>query len=118
AAAAVGIMRPATPWHDVAPAAAVIARAQAEGTPVVHQGNSHNRFRFAGRLAVPLPELRGEELSQWACHHPDGLIVTYARARPAKVVPSVYEQPLRGRWLRIVRAKDYQAQTCEGRRRV
>ena len=43
-----GFMRAAQPWYDLSNAAAILASAQAQGRPIAHQGDSDDRFRFAG----------------------------------------------------------------------
>lgn len=110
---AVGILRPAQTWYDLAPAAALIAQAQAAGHPVAHQGKHHNRFRFAGRLTQPVLELDAAALADWSCQHPDGLVVTYSRQRSAwDAPPAVLAQRFRGQWLRVVQASSFAPPAC------
>jgi hypothetical protein len=108
-------MRAAQPWYDLSKAAAILAGAQAQGRPIAHQGDSDDRFRFAGRLNQPIDEIRKSAIATWSCGHPNGWVVLYYDGEPPQQTQGVvYQQKWRGgEWLRIVEATQLQSERCE-----
>ncbi|MGB0682123.1 MAG: hypothetical protein ACPGOV_05425 [Magnetovibrionaceae bacterium] len=89
-------------YYDLAPAAAIVAEAQAEGRPVAQFGKYHGQFHFAGRLTEPVGVVEIDwRIKEWAEANPNGLFVTYwdtGEADPAQLDP-VYSQPFRSDWI-------------------
>lgn len=104
AALHVAYVRPLASAWDVRPLAGAIARLQAQGTPIAHDGAYHGQYQFAGRLAAPLPELDDvEDARQWLAAHPDGRLIVYFRdAGALRDFDAIATQPFRGRWAAIV----------------
>ncbi|TCI09180.1 glycosyl transferase [Dyella soli] len=104
------------PAYDFAPVAALLAKAEARGQPVVNLESNDGQYTFLGRLTKPVIQLHGyDALKAWAIAHPDGLIITYPRQlTAADRQQAVYTQPFRGIWLAIWPAPAYaQAQQKE-----
>src|SRR5262249_16326865 len=83
---------------DTADAAAIIAKAEADGKLVANLGDYHGQYGFAGRLTVPLAVVSEDDVMAWAEAHPDGLIGTYPETMPSGTVRSpVFVHAYRGR---------------------
>lgn len=98
------------PAYDFAPAAALLAKAEAKGQPVPNLEANDGQFTFLGRLTRPITQFHGHDktLKDWAMAHPDGLIITYPqRLTAAEREQAVYTQPFRGVWLAIWPAAAY-----------
>ncbi|MCB1627591.1 MAG: glycosyltransferase family 39 protein [Xanthomonadales bacterium] len=63
------------PYFDLTPTADAIARAQADGRPVLYVGNYQGEFGFLGRLREPVLGLPPDEANDWIQAHPDALVV-------------------------------------------
>jgi 4-amino-4-deoxy-L-arabinose transferase-like glycosyltransferase len=109
--------------YDLAPASAFLAQADAAGHPIGNLGTEYNgQYHFAGRLMHPIARLNelpgaaaqnddddddaavhdGDSLDDFARHHPDGLVVTYAKHPPANAFRFArLIQPSRTSWLII-----------------
>jgi 4-amino-4-deoxy-L-arabinose transferase-like glycosyltransferase len=98
------------PAYDFAPAAALLAKAEAKGQPVANLETNDGQFTFLGRLTRPITQFHGHDktLKDWAMAHPDGLIITYPQQlTAAEREQAVYTQPFRGVWLAIWPAAAY-----------
>ncbi|WP_049620834.1 ArnT family glycosyltransferase [Frateuria defendens] len=104
--AKLAFMQALGPGYDVRPAAQRIARAQAAGVPLLHAGQQHGLYTFAGRLTRAIPSAHGQaQVATWAGAHPDGWVISsYPRYRYAAA--PLYAQPMLGRRLAIWRAGD------------
>jgi hypothetical protein len=108
--------------YDLTPAALFLAQADAAGRPIGNLGVSYNgQYHFAGRLMHPIAKIAlapgmtaqvdeddddvvhdGDSLADFASHHPDGLIVSYAKHPPANAFRYArLIQPSRTGWLMI-----------------
>jgi 4-amino-4-deoxy-L-arabinose transferase-like glycosyltransferase len=108
--------------YDLAPASAFLAQADAAGRPIGNLGVSYNgQYHFAGRLMHPIAKIKlapgmpdqvdddddnvvhdGDSLSDFATHHPDGVIISYAKHPPANAFRYArLIQPSRTGWLMI-----------------
>lgn len=108
--------------YDLAPASAFLGQADAAGRPIGNLGTEYNgQYHFAGRLMHPIARINvlpgmapapddddddvvhdGDSLDDFATHHPDGLIVSYARHPPAEAFRFArLIQPSRTGWLMI-----------------
>lgn len=95
---------------DLRPAAAVLARAQAEGRPIANVGRYEAQFHFLARLTRPLQEIDERDVSAWAAANPDGLVVRYpSQAHPEGETAAVLVQPFRSRWIEIWEARALRA---------
>ncbi len=98
------------PAYDFAPAAALLAKAEAKGQPVANLETNDGQYTFLGRLIRPITQFHGHDktLKDWALAHPNGLIITYPqRLTAAEREQAVYTQPFRGVWLAIWPAAAY-----------
>lgn len=93
------------PTLDLGPAAAFLARAEAEGRPVALLGDYEGQYHFAGRLTRPITDVNHTTALTWVAEHPDGLLITSHRGVHTGVAPA-YEGPYRGRRLAIWHARD------------
>ena len=91
------------PAFNLKPAAALLARAEAQDQPIANLESYDGQFHFLGRLTRRIEPLHdGPELQDWAKAHPTGLIITYPASLTAVDVRSAeYVQPFRGVWLAI-----------------
>ncbi|MEX1828129.1 ArnT family glycosyltransferase [Luteibacter sp. CQ10] len=108
--------------YDLAPASAFLGQADAAGRPIGNLGTEYNgQYHFAGRLMHPIARINvlpgmapapddedddavhdGDSLDDFATHHPNGLIVSYARHPPAEAFRFArLIQPSRTGWLMI-----------------
>jgi len=107
--------------YDLAPASLFLAQADAAGRPIGNLGVSYNgQYHFAGRLMHPIARINvvpgmpaqadddddevrdGDSLNDFARHHPDGVIVSYAKHPPANAFRYArLIQPSRTGWLMI-----------------
>jgi 4-amino-4-deoxy-L-arabinose transferase-like glycosyltransferase len=104
----VAVVRGIAPAWDTRPLAQAIARLQAEGRPLLHDGVYHGQYQFAGRLAAPLREVRDVvDAQRWIAEHPGGAVIVYFKDRDtlASFAP-LASQPFRGRYAAIVEARD------------
>ena len=102
------VLRPAAPFYDISKPARVIAGLQSRQVPVAYLGKYHAQFQFAGRLKKPVTVLMPEQLGGWIKAHPDGrIIVNSHRNDEALISRAERSFPFRGRWLLIVRARDW-----------
>jgi len=92
AAGAAGLLLPLTAlvpaamrWEDVRPAAAVLARLEAEGHALAIVQNYRGDFDFYGRLQEPVTSLHRLQVSAWADAHPDGFVIV---PRGEAIVPA------------------------------
>ncbi|KAG9562206.1 hypothetical protein KCV01_g20979, partial [Aureobasidium melanogenum] len=116
--------------YDLAPASAFLAQADAAGRPIGNLGTEYNgQYHFAGRLMHPIARINnvpgmaapsddddddmvhdGDSLEDFARHHPDGLIVSYAKHPPADAFRYArLIQPSRTGWLMIWDANTLQS---------
>ncbi|WP_291777202.1 glycosyltransferase family 39 protein [Luteibacter sp.] len=116
--------------YDLAPASAYLAQADAAGRPIGNLGAEYNgQYHFAGRLMHPIARINnvpgmtsssddddddivhdGDSLEDFARHHPDGLIVSYAKHPPADAFRYArLIQPSRTGWLMIWDANTLQS---------
>lgn len=116
--------------YDLAPASAFLAQADAAGRPIGNLGTEYNgQYHFAGRLMHPIARINilpgmaavpddedddvvhdGDSLDDFATHHPDGVIVSYAKHPPAEAFRfAKLIQPARTGWLMIWDAPTLQA---------
>lgn len=106
---------------DLRPAAAALARAEAEGRPIANVGRYEAQYHFLGRLSLPLAEIEERDVLAWARANPDGVVVRYpARTDPANEKAALLVQPFRSRWIEIWEARALAAATpsVEGARAV
>lgn len=108
--------------YDLTPASEFLAKADAANRPIGNLGVSYNgQYHFAGRLMHPIARLNavpgmgaptedddddtvhdGDSLADFSRHHPDGLVISYAKHpsadafRYARLI-----QPSRTGWLMI-----------------
>lgn len=103
-----GMMSVARPWYDLTSASLLIARAQERGVLVANVGDSHNRFRFLGRLEQRVEDVSRPQLGQWVCQHPTGLVVHYGENATdlRETRAAIFQQPFRGGWLAITPARN------------
>ncbi|NID16326.1 ArnT family glycosyltransferase [Luteibacter yeojuensis] len=108
--------------YDLTPASLFLAQADAAGRPIGNLGVSYNgQYHFAGRLMHPIAKIAlapgmpaqvdedddsvvhdGDSLADFAGHHPDGIIVSYAKHPPANAFRYArLIQPSRTGWLMI-----------------
>ena len=110
--------------YDLTPASLYLAQADSAGRPIGNLGVSYNgQYHFAGRLMHPIAKIKvqpgmaastgdddddddvvhdGDSLDDFARHHPDGLIVSYAKHPPAEAYRFArLVQPSRTGWLMI-----------------
>jgi 4-amino-4-deoxy-L-arabinose transferase-like glycosyltransferase len=108
--------------YDLTPASLFLAQADAAGRPIGNLGVSYNgQYHFAGRLMHPIARIKvapgmpaqvdeddddvvhdGDSLDDFAGHHPDGFIVSYAKHPPANAFRYArLIQPSRTGWLMI-----------------
>jgi 4-amino-4-deoxy-L-arabinose transferase-like glycosyltransferase len=108
--------------YDLTPASLYLSQADAAGHPIGNLGVSYNgQYHFAGRLMHPIAKIKlqpgmaaptddddddvvhdGDSLDDFARHHPDGLIVSYAKHPPAEAYRFArLIQPSRTGWLMI-----------------
>jgi 4-amino-4-deoxy-L-arabinose transferase-like glycosyltransferase len=108
--------------YDLAPAAAFLGQADAAGRPIGNLGTEYNgQYHFAGRLQHPIARLNelsgvssqtddddddvvhdGDSLDDFASHHPNGVVVSYAKHPPANAFRYArLIQPSRTGWLMI-----------------
>jgi len=107
--------------YDLVPASLFLAQADAAGRPIGNLGTSYNgQYHFAGRLMHPIARINvlpgmgapadddddvvrdGDTLNDFAHHHPDGVIVSYAKHPPAEAFRYArLIQPSRTGWLMI-----------------
>lgn len=108
--------------YDLTPASLYLAQADAAGRPIGNLGVSYNgQYHFAGRLMHPIAKIRlqpgmaapvddddddvvhdGDSLDDFARHHPDGVIVSYAKHPPSDAFRYArLIQPSRTGWLMI-----------------
>lgn len=72
------VFRPLSPAWDMGPMGRALARMEASGHPIAHDGKYHGQYHFAGRLTRPLEELHSPaETQAWIATHPDGALVMY-----------------------------------------
>lgn len=96
------------PRYDLAPAAAVIAQAQAGGHPVANIGTYEAEYQYLGRLTRPLAELHADAaVARWTHEHPDGVIVHIGTPLRNATAEPLHRQRFRSRTLEIWRAADY-----------
>lgn len=96
------------PRYDLAPAAAVIAQAQAAGHPVANIGTYEAEYQYLGRLMQPLAELHEDAaVARWAQAHPDGVIVHTGKPLRNATAEPLHRQRFRSKTLEIWRATDY-----------
>jgi 4-amino-4-deoxy-L-arabinose transferase-like glycosyltransferase len=87
---------------DLDPAAALLARAQAESRPIANVGQYEGQFHFRARLRGGIAEIRIGQIGEWAQAHPDGVIVRYpSRLDPRALRYALLIQPFRSRWLEV-----------------
>ena len=85
------------PLYDVKPMALAIRQVQAEGRPVANLATYHAQYQFAGRLEVPLVELRGTDSAHWLAAHPEAYAVIYLKSmQRVGAIPVRYKQAYRG----------------------
>ncbi|MCB1675360.1 MAG: hypothetical protein KDI01_03665 [Halioglobus sp.] len=61
-------------------------------------------FGIAGRLKVPLQEIKRKDIAAWSRHHPNGLVVT--KVKNAAAIPEAAQAfRYRGRWLVLREAR-------------
>lgn len=109
--------------YDLTPASLFLGQADAAGRPIGNLGVSYNgQYHFAGRLMHPIARLKvapgmptqvdedddddvvhdGDTLDDFARHHPDGLVISYAKHPPANAFRYArLIQPSRTGWLMI-----------------
>mgnify|MGYP001040776575 CR=1 FL=1 len=108
--------------YDLAPASQFLAQADAAGRPIGNLGVSYNgQYHFAGRLMHPIARINvvpgmatpmeddeddavhdGDSLDDFARHHADGVIISYAKHPPAEAFRYArLIQPSRTGWLMI-----------------
>jgi 4-amino-4-deoxy-L-arabinose transferase-like glycosyltransferase len=99
----VGIVEPLGHRYDTHVIGQALARYQALGRPIAHQGKYHAQYHFSGRLVQPLDDMIAQEIPDWLEEHPDGIAVVYiegprdlAAYRPLEV------QPFRSRRVALV----------------
>lgn len=73
----VGILQPLGHRYDTHVIGQSLARYQALGRPIAHQGKYHAQYHFGGRLVQPLSEMVAQEIPNWLEQHPDGIAVIY-----------------------------------------
>ncbi|HEX2115857.1 MAG TPA: hypothetical protein VHM01_15740, partial [Alphaproteobacteria bacterium] len=93
------------PAFDVGPAAAFLAQAEVQRTPVALLGDYEGQYHFAGRLTRPILEVDLATVQRWAAEHPDGLLITTPNSLPGDFVPA-FTAPYRGRRVAIWHARD------------
>jgi 4-amino-4-deoxy-L-arabinose transferase-like glycosyltransferase len=91
---------------DLRPAAAVLARVEADGRPIANVGRYEAQYHFLARLNRPLAEIESHDVAAWAKANPDGVIVRYpASTEPANEKAALLVQPFRTRWIEIWEAQ-------------
>ncbi|HEX4882642.1 MAG TPA: glycosyltransferase family 39 protein [Casimicrobiaceae bacterium] len=102
------VVRTLAPAWDTRPLAGAIARLQAQGRPLVHDGVYHGQYHFSGRLRAPLDQVTNVPSAQrWIAAHPDGAVIVYFKDREALASFSpLATQPFRGRHATIVDARE------------
>lgn len=91
------VFRPLAPAYDMHPIATALARLEARGHPIGHEGKYHGQYHFSGRLTQPLQELWADQEKQdWLDAHPNGVMVLYF-PRDADLAPlePLHLQPYR-----------------------
>jgi len=90
--------------YDLRPVAAQLSAVERAGGPVAHEGRYSGQYTFLGRLRQSLTEVPADSIASWLISHPNGRVVTYARA-PNVAGPGVVTlvHRLGGRYV-IVRA--------------
>jgi len=83
-----------------------LAALQAAGKPIIHSGQYHGQYTFAGRLTQPVPEATSdEELAAWCANHPDGVVIKYWEPTQNKYAGETeLISPFRGRVVGLVHA--------------
>lgn len=92
--------------QDTAEIGRELAILQAAGKPIIHGGQYHGQYTFAGRLTQPVPEATSdEELAAWCAEHPDGFVIKYWEPAQNKYAGETeLISPFRGRVVGIVHA--------------
>jgi 4-amino-4-deoxy-L-arabinose transferase-like glycosyltransferase len=71
------LFRPLALPYDMHPIGQALARHQALGQPIAHEGKYHAQFHFSGRLTQPLTQIAAHEIPTWLEQHPNGIAVIY-----------------------------------------
>lgn len=101
-----GILTPAAPEYDLAPAGRFVSAALREGRPVAFVGEYPDYFQFFGRLRHPIAVIGKAGVKEWARKHPDGYIGRVEKAAVGSLgTRPEYVQPLVSRWLVFWRAR-------------
>lgn len=100
------IFRPLAPAFDMGPVSAQLARLEAQGRPIAHQGKYHGQFHFPGRLLHPIAALHSpREIRAWIARHPEGVLVQYfPRGTDLNAMPHLFAQPYRSGWVALFMA--------------
>ena len=91
------------PTFDFAPAAVILAKAEAKHEPIANLETYDGQFHFLGRLTQPIAHLAtNEAISRWCIEHQDGLLVGYKPELSAtQRADAIYAQRFRGVYLVI-----------------
>ena len=76
--------------YDLRPVASHLSAVERAGGPIAHEGRYSGQYTFLGRLRRPLEEMPADSVAGWLIRHPNGRVVTYARA-PNAAGPGVPE---------------------------
>lgn len=102
------VFTPMAPAYDMRPVAGELARLEAAGHAIAHEGKYHGQYHFAGRLEHPMPELASaHEIREWIADHPEGILTLYfPRDADLGALPHLYAQTYRSGQVALLRAGD------------
>jgi hypothetical protein len=66
--------------YDLRPVATELSTVEQAGGSIAHEGRYAGQYTFLGRLRRPLVEIPPDSVAGWLTRHPNGRVVTYARA--------------------------------------
>jgi len=91
------------PRYDLRPAAAIVARAEAEGRPVAFVGRYDGEITWLARLRRPVKALDASTMLRWAETRPGGILIVVHRRGAGESVgaPVLHRQQFRGRDLSL-----------------